>query len=434
MARWLTFELILLLSIFAMTVVLSAPPQVPLQVEVTKPRKLRGRFLQITDLHPDPYYTNHASQSSACHRRKPKKEKQRSNLYGTPFSECDSPLILTNFTLDFLDKHWASELDFVIWTGDNARHDNDRKLPRTPSEIYELNRAVASKMEKTFGSKGIPVIPSLAHVSDICSHTHPLNPTSPLVGRTLWKRVRIASPANSHRERLQHRLASHPRYVLITVNRIWKSFIPFPMYQVFQRGGYFHVEVVPNALAVISLNTMYFYDSNKGTPRSTYSFSSSDGADSAILGSLTTLRRSNLASCGGVWVHGPGRSREPAIRLAGGAIDDVSGTEDAAVDLQLVAPSQVSGKAELYKDLIEEFSALPKKAKEVNYDNYGVINVSPPVVPNPYVPTFRVFSYNVSEHGEIQGKKRKHRHDRGKHGDKGASARRSHTRTAGSVI
>ncbi len=96
-----------------------------------------------------------------------------------------------------------------------------------------------------------------------------------------------------------------------------------------------------------------------------------------------------------------------------------------AVDLQLVvAPSSVSGKAELYKDLIEEFSALPKKAKEVNYDNYSVINVSPPVVPNPYVPTFRVFSYNVSEHGEIQGKKRKHRHDRGKHGDKGSECKK----------
>lgn len=35
MARWLTFELILLLSIFATSVVQSAPPQVPLHVEVT---------------------------------------------------------------------------------------------------------------------------------------------------------------------------------------------------------------------------------------------------------------------------------------------------------------------------------------------------------------------------------------------------------------
>lgn len=45
---------------------------------------------------------------------------------------------------------------------------------------------------------------------------------------------------------------------------IWKSFVPFHSYQVFQRGGYYSVEVIPGALAVISLNTMYLFDSNKG--------------------------------------------------------------------------------------------------------------------------------------------------------------------------
>jgi hypothetical protein len=47
--------------------------------------------------------------------------------------------------------------------------------------------------------------------------------------------------------------------------RIWKSFMPSHSFQVFQRGAYFSTEVVPDALAVISLNTLYFYDSNKGT-------------------------------------------------------------------------------------------------------------------------------------------------------------------------
>ena len=31
-------------------------------------------------------------------------------------SECDSPLQLTNLTLKFLDKNWASEVDFVVCT------------------------------------------------------------------------------------------------------------------------------------------------------------------------------------------------------------------------------------------------------------------------------------------------------------------------------
>ena len=47
-------------------------------------------------------------------------------------------------------------------------------------------------------------------------------------------------------------------------SRIWGSFIPFPSYQVFRRGAYYSVEVISGKVAVISLNTMYFYDSNKG--------------------------------------------------------------------------------------------------------------------------------------------------------------------------
>lgn len=50
-----------------------------------------------------------------------------------------------------------------------------------------------------------------------------------------------------------------------SISRIWKSFIPFSTFGVFQRGGYFIVDVIPDQLAVISLNTIYFYDSNKGT-------------------------------------------------------------------------------------------------------------------------------------------------------------------------
>lgn len=84
-------------------------------------------------MHPDPYYKAHKSLDKACHRKKPKKKKDRSNYWGTPYScvpyfhylfaeltnvwrvrECDSPLRLTNYTLDFIDKHWSSEIDFIV--------------------------------------------------------------------------------------------------------------------------------------------------------------------------------------------------------------------------------------------------------------------------------------------------------------------------------
>jgi endopolyphosphatase len=36
-------------------------------------------------------------------------------------SDCDSPMSLVNMTFDWIKKEWAEEVDFVIWTGDNAR-------------------------------------------------------------------------------------------------------------------------------------------------------------------------------------------------------------------------------------------------------------------------------------------------------------------------
>lgn len=43
-------------------------------------------------------------------------------LYTLPWhSDCDTPMSLVNITFDWLKKEWANEVDFVIWTGDNAR-------------------------------------------------------------------------------------------------------------------------------------------------------------------------------------------------------------------------------------------------------------------------------------------------------------------------
>jgi hypothetical protein len=45
---------------------------------------------------------------------------------------------------------------------------------------------------------------------------------------------------------------------------IWKPFIPTEFYKTFELGGYYAVEVVPGELAVISLNTLYFFEGNTG--------------------------------------------------------------------------------------------------------------------------------------------------------------------------
>lgn len=41
--------------------------------------------------------------------------------YGAPNTICDSPLGLIDATFDWLDKNVVDSVDFVVWTGDNAR-------------------------------------------------------------------------------------------------------------------------------------------------------------------------------------------------------------------------------------------------------------------------------------------------------------------------
>ncbi|KAI6105575.1 Metallo-dependent phosphatase-like protein [Pisolithus sp. B1] len=212
-------------------VVLDEPQPHPLH---TGDRGLHGRFLHITDVHPDPFYKHGAHPSTACHRKKPKK-KRRAGYYGTAYKECDSPLALTNFTLDYLEERWSDEIDFVIWTGDSARHDNDDEIPRPLSEVYELNEAVAEKMKQIFSSKGIPVVPTIGN-------------------NDVWPHVRAFTAA--HFDHMETRV--------LRFRRMWSDFIPPESRASFLQGGYFSIEVVPGALAVVSLNTMYFYSSNEG--------------------------------------------------------------------------------------------------------------------------------------------------------------------------
>lgn len=70
----------------------------------------------------------------------------------------------------------------------------------------------------------------------------------------------------------------------------------------------------------------------------------------------------------------------------------------------------------MYDSLINDFGDLPKKGK-TDHDDYGVVNVSPSVIPNPYLPSFRIYTYNIThaeENAHVTKKKRKHGHRRGK--------------------
>lgn len=57
---------------------------------------------------------------------------------------------------------------------------------------------------------------------------------------------------------------------------------------------------------------------------------------------------------------------------------------------------QSSKSGTIFDDLMASFEALPETSGHLDYDDYAIVSVSPSLVPNPYLPTFRVFSYNIS--------------------------------------
>ena len=194
-------------------------------VNITDPltgatRTIHGRFVHITDMHPDSHYKPGSLHDEMCHSGK-----GESGKYGDAILGCDSPMELVEETIDWVADNLKDKVDFIVWTGDNMRHDNDRKHPRTELSIFEMNEIMANMMHDKFGT--LP-IPSLGN-NDVFPH----NLFAP--GPTLQTREFF---------------------------KVWQKFIPQLQLHIFNSGAYFFQEVIPNQLAVLSINTLYLFQSN----------------------------------------------------------------------------------------------------------------------------------------------------------------------------
>ena len=257
----------------ALLVLCSSALDAPLELQQPAPaggepgtsRSLKGRFLHITgasarldipsrtaccgryvltgrcgkDFHPDPHFKTYSSTeaNAACHRKH-----GPAGYYGAETSACDSPVTLVNATMDWIKHHLADEIDFVVWTGDSARHDNDEKLPRTQEEIISQNELIVQKFTDVFGRGRdeedptkdfrIPIVPTFGN-NDIMPHN------ILLAGPNKWT---------------------------VKYTDIWRGFIPEAQRHQFQQGGWFSVEVIPTKLAVVSLNTLYVLSAPRHAP------------------------------------------------------------------------------------------------------------------------------------------------------------------------
>lgn len=201
-------------------------------VTKNKKMKLKGRFLHITDPHPDPYYIEGGLIQYACHRdiqteEDTSNDNRKGSKFGDPMLGCDSPMDLVIETLNYLSQTFpAEEIDFIVWTGDNSRHDNDRKIPRTSFEIMGNNMDVSTRLSELFPS--VPIIPAIGN-NDIYPH---------------------------------NLMDIGPSMITRQLGSIYQSMIPEEQRRLYERFGSFFKEVVPGKLVVLSLNSMFFFKNN----------------------------------------------------------------------------------------------------------------------------------------------------------------------------
>ncbi|KAK4051052.1 Endopolyphosphatase [Microbotryomycetes sp. JL201] len=409
------------------------------------PAQLHGRFIHLTDLHPDPWYKFNSSEAGACHSHDPAKG-ERAGYWGQPVSDCDSPITLINATFDWLEAHFKGKIDFVVWTGDNARHDIDTRYPRSLPEIVNLNRFIARRMRQTFGH--VPVVTSIGN-NDVFPHN-----------------IMFAGPSKITSELLS----------------IWKHYIPEVHLHSFAGGGYYSVEAIPGHLLLVSLNTIYFFENNKavdGCPSFSASAqgpisTSKKDEDPGTIELLWLEQQLLLARARGmqVWLtghvpatkanwydgcyrrysqlalayhdtivghlfghlnvdhftllqaadasghkkhkkhkgrskkgkkDGKGKKGQAHVELTEDDEGSFSDSDNDFIEASDFArnrdalgsrPHIQGSVSALLSDLLDQYKALPTPQKAKVHD-YSVVNVNPSVIPT-YLPAFRVWEYNTS--------------------------------------
>lgn len=330
-----------------------------------------------------------------------------------------------NATFDWIAANLRDEIDFVVWTGDTARHDSDEEIPRNRDQVLGTNRLVADKMADTFadrsspsaaGGLAVPVVPTLGN-NDILPHN------ILLPGPNRWLR---------------------------DYGDIWRRFIPEEQRHSFEFGGWFYVEVIPDRLAVFSLNTLYWFDRNAGVDdcvdpgepgykqmewlRVQLQFLRSRGMKALLIGHVPPARTESKVlwheSCWQKYTLWLRQFRDVVVGAVFGHMNIdhfmLQDTED--VDIRVVEGSSaefgareamddeltVQGAANYLQELRIAWSNLvkptsggasdeghrkEKKKKKKPADpwaeRYQLSLVSPSLVPN-YFPTLRVFEYNIS--------------------------------------
>ncbi|KAI8096240.1 Metallo-dependent phosphatase-like protein [Halteromyces radiatus] len=354
-----------------------------------------GRFLHLTDIHMDDHYHVGATITSFCHRdpKKHSKKKARkgklAGYWGAPATDCDSAPHMVYHSIDWIAQEWKDKIDFVIWTGDNARHDTEPgKIRRSGEEILHYNIRITEALQRAFQRQNytIPIVPCLGN-----NDVHPHN--------------KLSGPTNDDPQENKQ---------LIIYSHIWRDLIPSDQISTFRHGGYFSVSVAPG-IRVLSLNTLYFFDSNDvvggcdvdGPGRDHIQWmeqqlndARQQGEKIYIMGHVPPTTKSFKHDCLEAYTrvslnyqdiiqaHFYGHANMDHFQLLHSSNNDDDGDDDIVIRGNNMA-----------RKLRKQYK---RSLKKYNPEDLVVIHVAPPLLPV-YNPTFRVNEYNADHQSPTFG-------------------------------
>ncbi|KAI8895675.1 Metallo-dependent phosphatase-like protein [Globomyces pollinis-pini] len=190
---------------------------------------LNYNFIQLTDLHWDPLYSDSKNSNQFCHYSPFPKNSFVNPYFGNVATECDSPTALINQTFNYLNSIQSKyTIDAVFWTGDSPRHDRDASVRRTVDEIWTASQHSVNRMLQTFRPSTV-ILPS--------------------IGNWDTEEISFSSPGD-----------------LIQLFEIWKPLWSTELQNQFKdsflQGGYYIYNDPKSSLSVISLNTLAWYNEN----------------------------------------------------------------------------------------------------------------------------------------------------------------------------
>ncbi|XP_075730400.1 cyclic GMP-AMP phosphodiesterase SMPDL3A, partial [Rhipicephalus microplus] len=183
-----------------------------------------GYFWHVSDFHVDKQYEAGGSRDLFCHRDVNASTMDNTGPYGD-FS-CDTPELLAQSAIEVMERI-KSEVDFVLWTGDNVAHG---KWP-TWTDVYSHTHWIASLLWHKMGRNQSLIVPTL--------------------GNRDWV------PANAMRS------MDAAAYRGFIISGGFKQLLPEEVWGDFERGGYYSLQLSKN-IRLVCLNTVLWYTLNNG--------------------------------------------------------------------------------------------------------------------------------------------------------------------------